>query len=107
MEEVLCRTSLMPLAPPCCVLCLVGVETEGFLNCQGRVGIHHHCAVEPLPSARTPVYARRATRRFEGALADEGIVGFQPGAALATRVKTHDHHSALLLGERDTQRKCL
>ena len=39
MEEVLRRTSLVPLAFPCLVLCLVGVETEGFLGYQGQAGI--------------------------------------------------------------------
>ena len=39
MEEVPRRTSLVPLAFPCCVLCLVGVETEGLLDYQGRAGI--------------------------------------------------------------------
>ena len=39
MEEVPCRTSLAPLASPCYVLCLVGVETEGFVDYQGRAGI--------------------------------------------------------------------
>ena len=39
MEEVPCRTSLVPLAFPCFVLCFVGVETEGLLDYQGRAGI--------------------------------------------------------------------
>ena len=39
MEEVPCRTSLVPLASPCFVLCLKGVETEGFLDYQGQAGI--------------------------------------------------------------------
>ena len=39
MEEVPHRTSLVPLAFPCFVLCLVGVETEGLLDYQGWVGI--------------------------------------------------------------------
>ena len=32
-------TSLAPLASPCLVLSLIGVETEGFLDYQGRAGI--------------------------------------------------------------------
>ena len=39
MEEVPRRTSLVPLAFPCFVLCLIGVETEGLLDYQGRAGI--------------------------------------------------------------------
>ena len=39
MEEVPRRTSLVPLALPCFELCLIGVETEGLLDCQGRAGI--------------------------------------------------------------------
>ena len=49
MEEVPRRTSLAPLAFPCFVLCLIGVETEGFLDYQGRAGDHIHCTVEPSP----------------------------------------------------------
>ena len=39
LEEVPGRTSLAPLASPCFVLCLIGVETEGLLDYQGRAGI--------------------------------------------------------------------
>ena len=39
MEEVPRRTSLVPLAFPCFVLCLIRVETEGLLDYQGRAGI--------------------------------------------------------------------
>ena len=39
MEEVPRRTSLAPLASPCFLLCLIGVETEGFLDFQGRAAI--------------------------------------------------------------------
>ena len=40
MEEVPCRTSLAPLASPCCsVLVFIGVETEGLLHYEGRAGI--------------------------------------------------------------------
>ena len=39
MEEVPRRTSLVPLAFPGFVLCLLGVETEGLLDYQGRAGI--------------------------------------------------------------------
>ena len=39
MEEVPRRTSLVPLAFPCFVHCLIGVETEGLLDYQGRAGI--------------------------------------------------------------------
>ena len=37
------------LASPCFVLCLIGVETEDFLDYQGRAGDHFHCTVEPSP----------------------------------------------------------
>ena len=43
------RTSLVPLAFPCFVLRLIGVEAEGLLDYQGRAGDHFHCTVEPLP----------------------------------------------------------
>ena len=39
MEEVPCRTSLPPLEFPCFVLRLIGVESEGLLDYQGRAGI--------------------------------------------------------------------
>ena len=39
MEEVPRRTSLAPLASPYFVLCVIGVETEGLLEYQGRAGI--------------------------------------------------------------------
>ena len=39
MEEVPRRTSLVPLAFPCFVLCLIVVETEGLLDYQGHAGI--------------------------------------------------------------------
>ena len=39
LEEVPGRTSLAPLVSPCFVLCLIGVETEGLLDYQGRAGI--------------------------------------------------------------------
>ena len=39
MEEVPRCTSLVPLKFPCLVHCLIGVETEGFLDYQGRAGI--------------------------------------------------------------------
>ena len=39
MEEVPRRSSLAPLAFLYRVLYLIGVETEGFLDYQGRVGI--------------------------------------------------------------------
>ena len=39
MEEVPRRTSPVPLAFPCFVLRLIGVETEGVLDYQGRAGI--------------------------------------------------------------------
>ena len=39
MEEVLRRTSLVPLAFPSSVHGLIGVETEGRLDFQGRAGI--------------------------------------------------------------------
>ena len=49
MEEVPCRTSLAPFAFPCFILCLIGLETEGLLDYQGRAGDHVHCTVEPSP----------------------------------------------------------
>ena len=49
MEEVPPRTSLAPLASPCFVLCLIGVETEGLLHYGGKGGNHFHCTVEPSP----------------------------------------------------------
>ena len=39
MEEVPHRTSLAPFAFPCSVLCLIGVEAEGFVDYQGRAEI--------------------------------------------------------------------
>ena len=39
MEEVPRRTSLVPPAFPCLLLCLIGVETEGLLDYQGQAGI--------------------------------------------------------------------
>ena len=39
MEEVPRRTSLAPLASPCYLLGLMGVETEGLLDYQGRAVI--------------------------------------------------------------------
>ena len=49
MEEVPRRTSLVPLACPCFVLRLIGVETEALLDYQGRAGDHFRCTVEPSP----------------------------------------------------------
>ena len=49
MEEVPRRTSLVPLAFPCFLLCLRGVETEGLLDYQGWAGDHLHCTVETSP----------------------------------------------------------
>ena len=34
---------------PCFLHCLIGVETEGVLDYQGRAGDHFHCTVEPSP----------------------------------------------------------
>ena len=39
LEQVPRRTSLVPLASPYFLLCLIGVETEGLLDYQGRAGI--------------------------------------------------------------------
>ena len=39
MEEVPRRTSLAALASPCFLVCLIGVDTEGLLDYQGRAGI--------------------------------------------------------------------
>ena len=39
MEEVPHRTSLVPFAFPCFVLCSIGVEREGLLDYQGSAGI--------------------------------------------------------------------
>ena len=49
MEEVPRRTSLVPLAFPCFVLRLIGLETKNVLDYQGRAGDHVHCTVEPSP----------------------------------------------------------
>ena len=49
MEEVPRRASLVPLASPCFVLRLIGLETEELLDYQGRAGDHFHCTVEPSP----------------------------------------------------------
>ena len=43
------RTSLVPLAFPCFVLRLIGLETKNVLDYQGRAGDHFHCTVEPSP----------------------------------------------------------
>ena len=48
-EEVPRRTSLVPLAFPCFVLRLVGLETKNVLDYQGRAGDHFHCTVERSP----------------------------------------------------------
>ena len=50
MEESTRRASLLPLASPCFVLRLMGVETEARLDYQGRAGDHVHCTVEPSSS---------------------------------------------------------
>ena len=39
LEEVPRRSSLVPLAFPSFVLCLIGVETEELLDYKGRAGI--------------------------------------------------------------------
>ena len=49
LEEVPCRTSLVPLAFPCFVLRLIGLETKNVLHYQGRAGDHFHCTVERSP----------------------------------------------------------
>ena len=49
LEEVPRRTSLVPLAFPCFVLCLIGLETKNVLDYQGRAGDHFHCTVERSP----------------------------------------------------------
>ena len=38
MEEVPRCTSLVPIAFPCCLRCLIGVETERLLDYEGRAG---------------------------------------------------------------------
>ena len=47
-----------PCVPLCFVLRLIGVETEGVLDYQGRAGDHFHCTVEPSPG--------HIRRRLEG-----------------------------------------
>ena len=47
--EVTRRTSLVPLAFPCFVLRLIGLETKNVLDDQGRAGDHFHCMVERSP----------------------------------------------------------
>ena len=49
LEEVPRRTSLVPLAFPCFVLRLIGLETKNVLDYQGRAGDHFHCTVERSP----------------------------------------------------------
>ena len=49
LDEVPRRTSLVPLAFPCFVLRLIGLETKNVLDYQGRAGDHFHCAVERSP----------------------------------------------------------
>ena len=52
MEEVPRRASLVPLSFPCFLHCLIGVETGGLLDYQGRAGGgggHFHFTVEPSP----------------------------------------------------------
>ena len=49
MEEGPYRTSLVPLASPCIVLGLIGVEAEALLDYQGQAGDRFHCTVEPSP----------------------------------------------------------
>ena len=61
MEEVPRRTSLVPLAFPCFLHYLVGVETEGLLDYQGRAGDHFHCMVEPSPGH---IRCRRIMKSF-------------------------------------------
>ena len=39
LEEVPCRTSLVPLASPCFVLCLIGWKQKGFYTTRGGRGI--------------------------------------------------------------------
>ena len=56
MEEVPRRTSLAPVTSPCSVLYSIGVETEGFLDYQGRGGDHFHCTVEPSAAFRRRSY---------------------------------------------------
>ena len=38
-----------PLRPLIVYFVLIGVETEGLLDCQGKAGDHFHCTVEPSP----------------------------------------------------------
>ena len=65
MEEVPCRTSLVPLAFPCLLHCLFGVETEGLLDYQGRAGDHFHCTVEPSPGhIRCRLFPGRGTQLY-------------------------------------------
>ena len=71
MEEVPCHTSLAPLAFPCFLLCLTGLETEGLINLPGEGGDHFHCTVEPLPghirSQSPPCLPRLSPRISMGA----------------------------------------
>ena len=82
MEEVLRRTSLVPLAFPCFVLCLIRVETEGPLDYQGRTGIisivrwnlrpvifgvdfkqnkiHHNDGIFSVKKTASPIYPLRS-----------------------------------------------
>ena len=65
MEEVPRRTSLIPLAFPCFLHCLTGVETEGLLDYQGRTGDHFHCTVETSPGH---IRCRRKLKFFRGCI---------------------------------------
>ena len=51
------------------VLCFIGVETEGFLDYQGRAGDHFHCTVEPSPDlfrCRCLPFPKHGGQRFRG-----------------------------------------
>ena len=103
MEEVPCRTSLVPLAFPCFVLCLIGVETEGLLDYQGRAGIISIVRWNLRPVIFGPDFCRAyvisgdlrqhvgTVRAFEGASA-EGVDGTTSQAAVAQRlIHEFDH----------------
>ena len=57
MEEVLRRTSLVPLAFPCFVYCLIGVDKEGLLDYQGGRG---SCALYGGTFARSYSVSRKS-----------------------------------------------
>ena len=63
LEEVPRRTSLVPLAFPCFVLRLIGLETKNVLDYQGRAGDHFYCTVERSPGHIRCRHSRPSEKR--------------------------------------------